>query len=154
MADLQNKYEKYVAYSADTGAMDINQLVNSTTPPEFILKLLIIQKREDFHSSIDQYTKAKVLHQVGDLSKVRARLLSLFLQLRSSLQNHYKSIKKEEEFKQLEKDVRNSNDFDTLYDAGCIIEDYLYLKKVIKFDNDKFFAPGDLEGRNKESGYM
>jgi hypothetical protein len=155
MVDFGKKFSKEVVSNAELGAIDINNLVNSTNPPEFILKLLIIQKREDFHSALDQYTKQKALGQVGDMSKLRARLMSLFFQLRASIYNHYNEVlKKPEVFKQIEQDIRTSKDFETLYKRSCEIEDFLYQKKVIKFDNEKNFAPEDIEGRNKAYGYF
>lgn len=153
MVNFQKEAQKSILYNADLGAMDINNLVNSTTPPEFILKLLIIQKREDFHSALDSYLKQKALGQVGDLSKVRARIMSLFFQLRASLKNYYLEAKKEKDFEAMEKLVLTSKDFEAIYNIGCIIEDFLYMKKVIKFDNEKQFKPEDLEARNAYYGY-
>jgi len=154
MVNFEKKFNKEVYNNSEIGTMDINNLVNSTQPPEFILKLLIIQKREEFHTALDNYNKTKALGQTGDISKVRSKLLSLFFQLRATLKNHYKDFDRITEFDALEFDLHNSKDFKRIYNIGCEIEDFLYLKEVIKFDNKKKLDPSDLEGHNKAWGYM
>ena len=131
------------------GGIDINSLVNTTQPPEFILKLLMIQHREDLHSALDSYMKQKAQGIKPDISKFKARLFSMMIQIRASLKEHLK-----ENFPPLEQTILTSKDFDELYKVFCIIEDYLLLKGVTKFDNIKSAPAWSIEEQNKNKGYF
>jgi hypothetical protein len=152
--NFQKKIESNIMGNTIDPGLDINNLINSTQPLDYIIKLLIIQKREDLHYALDSYIKSKALGQSGDLSKLRARIVSLFFGLRATLKNYYALLKREKDFEKLEKDILSAKDFETLYNICGDLEDFLYLKGVIKFDILKNIPGSDLEGHNKSHGYL
>ncbi|MGV8169222.1 MAG: hypothetical protein ACP5N3_04165 [Candidatus Nanoarchaeia archaeon] len=148
MVNFQKKMNDVLMSQDFQGGIDINSLVNTTQPPEFILKLLMIQHREDVHSALDTYMRQKAQGIKPDISKFKARLFSMFIQIRASLKVHFK-----EDFDAIEKTILTSKDFDELYKIFCTIEDYLLLKGVIKFDNLPSIQMGDIEALNSSKGY-
>lgn len=148
MVNFQKKMNEVLVSNDFQSGIDINSIVNTTQPPEFILKLLMIQHREDVHSALDTYMRQKAQGIKPDISKFKARLFSMFIQIRASLKIHYK-----DEFQTMEKTILESKDFSELYKIFCTIEDYLLLKGVIKFDNLPSIQMGDIESLNSSKGY-
>jgi hypothetical protein len=146
--NFQKKMNEVLVSNDFQGGIDINSLVNTTQPPEFILKLLMIQHREDLHSALDEYMKQKAQGIKPSIGKFKARLFSMFFQIRASLKEHLK-----EGFEPLEKTILESKDFQELYNVCCIIEDYLLVKGVTKFDNIKATRLGYLEEHNASRGF-
>lgn len=154
MANLEKSFEKeLINNTPEMNSLNINTLVSSTQPPEFIIKLFILQKREDLHSALDSYFKARCLGQNADSSKLRARILSLFIQIRSSLKNYYFIKKMDSDFESMEKRILGVKDFDSLYKIISDLEEFLYIKKVIKFDNDLIYDSTRVDVEDKIKGH-
>lgn len=151
MVNFQKKFNDNILNSGELGGMDINSLLSTTQPPEFILKLIIIQRREDFHNSLDTYMKQKGNGIKPSIATIKARLFSLFFVLRASVRQHL--ISNPTEFDKMEETIMNSKDFSELYTIGCDIEDYLLTKGVTKFDNIKGAPIWSIEEQNKNKGY-
>ena len=152
--NFQKKLESNITSNFQTPDLDFNPLINSTQPLDYIIKVLIIQKRENVHYALDVYMKAKSLGQTPDLSMLRGHLLNLFFGLKATLKNHYTILKEVQTFESLESDILSAKSFEALYKVASALEDFLYLKGVIKFDIIKNLSGSDLEGHNRSHGYI
>ena len=65
--------------------VDFNNETTVGTPAAEIVRVLILQRRNDAIESVEAYLRAIGKRQAGELYEVRARLHSLFLELQAGL---------------------------------------------------------------------
>jgi hypothetical protein len=124
--------------------VDFNNDATIGTPRGDILSVLILQRRNDVIEAIEAYKK--IGYQGSDgapLYLVRARLSSLYLEIRAALKNSMS----EKDFKSLSVKVA-SDDIGEMGSAFELMDDWLYSKNIIKIDTRKAIDTDDIEAVN------
>lgn len=123
---------------------------NTTHSPGLILKLNLLQKRDDVLVYIGQYYKSSSRRSTK--GKVKASIKVLFLELRSLLVRYkdYKKINGEDinDFEGL-KSLVFSDDIEEVIKAFEVIDLILDKKKLIRWDTYKPVDPFDIEAENR-----
>ncbi len=128
-----------------------NSMLSISQPPEWILKILIIQSRDNVKTALERYYSDKGKGINPDISKFKARTIGLFFEIRNSFQEDYNKTKepKTEPFEAFETKLLEAKDFKTLYDVNVKLNDFLYKKKLIKFDNREAYDSTRVEVENR-----
>lgn len=123
---------------------------NTTQSPGLILKLNILQKRDDVLIHIGQYYKNT--NRRSSKSKVKASVKVLFLELRPLLvrYNDYDKVNGDDikDFEGL-KNLINSDDVEEVIKAFQAIDLILDRKKLTRWDTYKPIDLFDMEAENK-----
>lgn len=128
-----------------------NNLLNITQPPEFILKILIIQSRDNIKSAIEHYYIQKTNGVSPSISHIKGRIIGLYLEVREAFNEYLEETKRSPE--EFEKELTETKDFKVLYRIRNELDTFLYKKRLIKFDNIINARPGDLAEHNRLRGY-
>jgi len=127
-----------------------NDLLSISQPPEFILKILIIQSRDNIKGAMERYFAQQAQNIKPDTSRLKARIIGLFLEIRNSFKEYYEASKDQKKsFQKLEEELLATKDFNTLYEINTMLNDFLYKKKLTKFDNRAVYNTGRPEEENK-----
>jgi predicted SAM-dependent methyltransferase len=109
-----------------------------------ILRILILQRRNDVIDSFEQYRKVEN-HSHPDTGIVRARMISLFMEIQAMLK------RKIRDYDALVKKVL-SEDFDDLEDAFFKINEFLDHNRLIRIDNRKIYDSTRAASEDREKG--
>lgn len=101
-------------------------------PASEIVKILILQRRDNALNSIIGYKRALASGSSGNISRVSEDVLALFLEIQSALKRKYKG--KEEEYEKL-KSFSHSLKFSELYESFQLINDELDKWGLTRIDN-------------------
>jgi hypothetical protein len=118
-----------------------------TTPPLDILKILMLQRREDVFSAIEAYKRDASKGIETGTAYIQSRIWGLWMQVEPS----YKKNAKTEEYEGLKKLV-DSGDINELIKAIYIINAYLYDKHATKWDTKKTYDGTRSEIENRMKG--
>lgn len=124
--------------------VDFNNENTITTPAGDVVKILILQRRNDFIEALEAYRKQINTGVASDIYIVQARLYSFFLELSASL---YRTMKPED-FDEL-KLLLESKYYDDLIRAFNIINMWLDEKKLIRLDTKQQYDRRRAEEENK-----
>lgn len=113
-------------------------------PASEIIKILILQKRNDLIEAIEHYYKDKYISNMGDLSIIRARLTSLFVELQAMLKRRIP------EYEVLKEKVFTSNKEEELFSIIYQINEILDSVNLTKIDNKKVYDRMRVEEENYE----
>lgn len=102
---------------------------NISSPPAEILKILILQKRDEAIQELRNYQYTEARGVAAKIHRVKARITCLYLELYSSLKRSLSP----EEFKTLSLNVR-SESIERLTSAFFVMSDFLDEKKITRFD--------------------
>jgi len=130
--------------------VDFNNDVTVGTPAADVERISILQRRYDLIEAYESYKKGRFQNAPTPLSIVRARLVSLFLELQAALQRRLP----QKEYEGL-KDLIFAIKFDEDDFLKCFfnINNELDTIKLIKIDNQRVYDYQDTELENKEKGY-
>ena len=118
------------------------------TPRTDILSITILQRRYDLFEALEQYRKAEYHGGSAPDYAVRARLFSLFMEVRASLKNDMSA----EEFSALVAQVQSKEKEE--WSAALVkLDDWLYRKNLTKVDTRKATDPRDVEATNRDRGF-
>lgn len=128
--------------------VDFNNEATIGTPAVDVVRILILQRRSDLIEALEQYNKMEYRNASPDLSIVRARLVSLYIELRAGLKRRLKK----EEFTSIEKAMGQSEKDRILY---CVnyLNGYLDDMRLIRLDNKPNVNKTKWEEVNKAYGY-
>lgn len=121
-----------------------------STPAYEVEKITILQRRYDLLEALEYYEK--LYFQSGTNSNaqavLRARMRTLFRQLKPVLKRKYKK----EEYQEFIKKVNSKSEEDI---SWCIDEllDFIDRIKITRIDNAKEIDSADIEEVNKSKGY-
>lgn len=124
--------------------VDFNNEATVSTPAGDVVKILILQRRNDFIEAVEAYNKTKYAGVSADTSIVKSRLLSLFLEIHPALERN----KKSDDLAELETMIV-SDDYDELIRAFIIINRWLDETKLIRIDTHKQYDRRIAEEENK-----
>lgn len=123
--------------------VDFNNEITVSTPPANILKILILQRRNDVIDSFENYFKFKIAGGSAPTHIIKSRLLALINEVYGSF------------------DESNANDFINLIPKADIeelkamfnqVNKWLYKKNVTKFDTRQVYDRTRVELENKAKG--
>lgn len=127
--------------------VDFDNEKTVTVPAYDIIKVLILQRRNDIIDAIEAYNRVSFSGVTAPVYEVQARIFSLFLELGANLS---RSMKKEE-FEKLEGLV-NSKEYDSLILAFRLINSWLDKKRLIMLDTTKDIDTSIMELDNASAG--
>lgn len=123
--------------------VDFNNDVTVTTPAADVVKILILQRRNDFIEASESYLKAEFSGTNTDIDILKARLFSLFYELQAALKRHYKP----QEYDNLISDMR-SDDYNKIMKAFFKINEWLDFMKLIRVDTKQRYDSTRVETEN------
>ena len=123
--------------------VDFNSDNTITTAPNHILKILILQRRNDVIEALEVYHKNKFQGGNPYTYEVKSRIKSLYYEIRAVLE---RTLKKEE-LEKLRKLI-DSNEEKELLNAFEQIDDLLDRKKLTRIDSIVEYDYKDIEGEN------
>jgi len=126
--------------------VDFNNETTVGIPAGDIVRVLILQRRNDLIESLEHYRKEKYVGGFSDLSIVRARLLSLFIEIQGMLKRRLK----EEIYNKLKLEVFTSIKEDDLFRMVFEINETLDSIHLTKIDNKVVYDRKRVEIENKE----
>jgi hypothetical protein len=124
--------------------VDFNSDATVAVPAYDILRVLILQRRDAFIEALEAYYRTKYKGLVASTYEVRARLRSLFEEVRASM---IESIAAEDMVVLLEQ--VHSPDFDCVLKAWRTIDEWLYDKKLTQFDSRIRYDSTRVEDENR-----
>lgn len=126
---------------------------NITTPPGIILKIMILERRQELINAIEEYNNKKFLGAGWPINKIKSLLFSLAYEIDAGLRKEYDKAKKgQENFYKTFKELLKSNDADELIKAFDFIEDYLYKKNLTRWDLKQRYDTSNVELENYYKG--
>jgi hypothetical protein len=128
-----------------------NNILNITQPPEFILKILIIQARDNLKNAIEHYYILKTSGVNPTISHAKARAINLFLEVREPLREYL--VKEKIDPDKFEEELLLTKDFNIVYKVRNQLDKFLYDKRLIRFDNIVDAKLYDVEDSNNRAGY-
>lgn len=128
--------------------VDFNNEVTVGLPAWNILKVLVLQRRDDFINALEAYNRALKQGIAARDYEVAARLNSLFQELRP----HIRASVKPEDFAIIEAKATNPGGQKDIMDAWNYLNEWLYNKELTKWDGKKQYDRTRTERENKETG--
>ena len=125
--------------------VDFQNENTTSTPPTDLLKILIIQRRNDIIDAIESYNKLKFLHTDVPDNIIRARMLSLYYELGHALQRWLG--KELGDFKDFKKTMAHG-DIKEVIELFEKINEHLDIKKITRVDTRQSFDRKDTEEEN------
>lgn len=116
-------------------------------PPLERLKNDLLQRRANVLTAISEYVRRETYsgNQSPPTHQIQAALRILFIDLKPALRRWIDDDKK---FQALGDSI-DSDDFDNLVDAFAVINEWLDVKKIIRFDLEKAYDSTDIEEENE-----
>jgi len=117
-----------------------------TTAPFNIIKILILEKREDFLNALRHYYKNNTGGRSIPLVYVRSSLIVLYFEI----QAHYNNWQKEKQNKNLIREIKSINNIERLEEIFSMIDKELYDHKLTRIDLQKETDVSNIEIENEE----
>jgi len=130
--------------------VDFNNESTIGTPATDVEKISILQRRYDLLEAYEHYRKGRMQGVNINLSVVRARLTSLFLEVQATLKRRFKKDEYEEIKSLVFADNLEEEDFKK---ALFIINEELDNLRLTRVDNQKVYNSFKVEEENKIKGY-
>ncbi len=128
--------------------VDFNAEATIGTPAVDVVRILILQRRSDLLEALEQYHKLIYRDTEADLSVVRARLVSLYIELEAGLSRRVK----DESHNELKGQVY-SEDIGDIKKAIKFLNNYLDNIRLIRLDNKPNVNKKSWEAVNVAHGY-
>jgi len=124
--------------------VDFNAEATVSSSAIDILRILILQRRNDVIDSIESYKKIEK-HTDPDTTIVMSRVFSLFLEIQAMLKRKYK------EYNELEKDAK-SDDYETLLKTFLILNEFLDNNRLTRIDTRNVYDSTRTSSEDSEKG--
>lgn len=128
--------------------VDFNNEVTVSTPASDVVRILVLQRRSDLFEALERYNKMDFQGIAQDNSVVKARLITLFLELQGGLKRRLKP--------EIYEDLKNNifdNDKDKIIKAVYYLNEYLDEIRLTRLDNRPNVDSIKWEEVNKAYGY-
>lgn len=129
--------------------VDFNNDVTIGTPAVDVERISILQRRYDLLEALEDYKKKKFQGSNTNMSIVRARLISYFLEIQAILKRR---LKDPEYIEVISKVFSSDNELeilDLIYKFNEMLDDI----RLIRIDNKRLYDPGNVEAENEAQGY-
>lgn len=127
--------------------VDFDNESTITTPASEIVKILILQRRYDLFEAVEKFQKQKAVGTDPDISLLKSRLYTLYLEVQSALK---RKLKKEDYNILREKILSDSET--TLFEAVDSINDFLDSIRLTVIDTRKVYDSTRVETENRAKG--
>lgn len=127
--------------------VDFNSETTIGTPAVDVVRILILQRRADLFEAWEQYKKEEYQGIQNDISIVRARLFSLFLELQGSLIRKLK----EKDYKKIVESM-DTDDKDIILESVLTLNEYLDKLNLTKIDTKEKYDKTRVEKEHKVKG--
>lgn len=124
-----------------------NKEATISTPATNIVKVLFLQRRNDFFEALESYHGKNPDELYIPIDVVKARLFTWFMEMQSLLKRKWEANK----YNQLIIDLK-SNDELVLLDIAYAFNDLLDELKITQLDTKKQYDVTDAEIENQEKG--
>ena len=124
--------------------VDFNNETTVTRPAADIIRVLILQRRNDVIDSFEFFRKSKANNIQSSTAIIQSRLFALFLELQAAFKRRYK----EADYTRLLKRIESSQYAD-LYDAFLTMNEELDKLKLTQIDTGKVYDSTRVEEENK-----
>lgn len=128
--------------------VDFNNEATIGTPATDVVKISILERRYDVIEAFEHYKKKKFDGIQAPLSIVRARLMSLFLEIQAMLKRKMKP----EDYVLLVKGV-GADKYDEVMAAFIEINEFVDELRLTRIDNQRVYNSQDVEEENKVKGF-
>ena len=129
--------------------VDFNNDVTIGTPAVDVERISILQRRYDLLDALEDYKKKKFQGSNTNMSIVKARLVSFFLEIQAILKRRLKNP----DYTAVVSKVFSSNNeteiLDLIYKFNEMLDDI----RLIRIDNKRLYDPGNVEAENEAQGY-
>lgn len=129
--------------------VDFNNETTIGTPSADVVKILILEKRNNLFEAFEDFMKKDVENIAMTKGIVQARLITLFLELQASL----KRKMNEEDYAKLVSDVFGKPDLDKIKEIIYLINEYLDTMGLTKIDTKKQYDTSKTAAEDKEKGF-
>jgi hypothetical protein len=126
--------------------VDFNNDTTVGTPPQDLVKILILQARENTHDALEDYHKKMSNGMDIGTGILRARLYTWLLKLQAMLKR-----KDNVKLNDLLKKIDNGN-YDNLIEVIAELEDILDKCRLTMIDTRQFYDKIDIEAENTQYG--
>jgi len=124
--------------------VDFNNETTVGTPAVDVVRILILQRRADLFEAVEKYNKQSYQGQQADLSIVRARLKSLFLEIQAALKRRLKPDVYKELMQKIEQD-----DEEKIMEAIYFLNEHLDNMRLTRIDTKTQYDSTRVEIENK-----
>lgn len=121
------------------------------TPAAEVVKILILQRRDNALNALIHYQRQKVGGSQGNIASVSEAVLALFLEVSAALKRKWKG-ERQKEYITL-KTSCHSLKFETLYAAYETICDELDAWGLTRVDTKEVYDTRNAEGENERGGF-
>lgn len=128
--------------------VDFNNEATIGTPAIDVVRILVLQRRADLFDAIERYHKLMYQGTAPDITIVRARLVSLFLEIQGAL----KRREKKDDYIIIKNKVHSDNS-EHIFQAIYYLNEYLDDMRLTRLDNKPHVDKTKWEAGNKAYGY-
>lgn len=129
--------------------MDFNNETTVGVPAADVERISILQRRYDLIEAYEDYRKKKLMNAGVQLSIVRARLFSLFIEVQAMLKRR---MSKADYDLVLNGCLDSTNEFE-IREIIFKINEQLDEVKLTRIDTSRVYDQTDVEAENKEKGF-
>lgn len=125
---------------------------NETTvgiPAADIERVSILQRRHDLIEAYEAYNKSYFSGSAVSISTVKARLISLFLQIQAAIKRRWK----EKDYIDFKEKIENADEPEEILKIIMAINDELDEMRLTRIDTHTSYNPADTERENEIKGY-
>lgn len=142
---------KYVKELADTDSV----LEHEAIPPDILLKILLVERRDNAIYAIEHYYQTESGGAEGNIDTVRSRIISLWFDVKASLDAANLTIPPGlgRDLSAVQYKLITTDDVGTLLSIFDFLSGFLYEKGVLKYDNRLVYDKTNIELSNKIHGY-
>jgi hypothetical protein len=128
--------------------VDFNSSETVSTPPDDLLKILILQRREFVIDCFEKYygLESRGAAGTGREFQIRAALRGLFFEISAAMRRDLDP----KEFERIKLSLRTEQPVGALEEAFDGMNDWLDKKKITRVDNRVNVDPSDVEGENEQ----
>ena len=130
--------------------VDFDNEATVGTPAVDVERISILQRRYELLEAYEVYKKRKFAGSSSDLNIVKARLLTLFLELQATL---YRQITEKDDYETLTRQCFKPTGEKDIIGAIYAINEILDKIHLTRVDTKKVYDSSDVETENKVKGY-
>lgn len=129
--------------------VDFNNEATIGTPAADVEKISILQRRYDVIEAYEAYKKGKFMGHAQSLSIVKARLISLFIEIQAMLKRRLPK----EEYDKLNICMNSTLIEEDILNILLRLNEFLDELKLTRIDTKKVYDSTDVEVENEEKDY-
>lgn len=128
--------------------VDFNKDATVATPAADILRILILQRRNDFIESKEAYRKANLSHGIDEVHVARARLESFW----DEIEAIYYRDNGETKWQKFLEQVKDADTFEKIEDVFHDLNHWLDTKRLIRIDTKRQYDTTSVATEDEENG--